>query len=133
MTMSPRAREVMKLGSPVKASREAAGVGFGLGGVTGVAGGGVCGRGRRGERLMVSLPERPSQLAEGDSRTLFTINARMAFSQYHVPWGCLAGFKVPLYTTFTTERHGKVKENRSYADSNKTRTSRRTRGLEGPS
>jgi hypothetical protein len=39
MTMRPRASEVMKLGSPVKTSREEAGVGFAEAGVAGAGGG----------------------------------------------------------------------------------------------
>ena len=86
MTMSPRAREVMKLGSPVKASSVEAGVGFGEG-TTGAAVGGMEGgtaeaRGWRGVRLKRGpFPSRLWRISGGDSRTISTINAQTGLSQ----------------------------------------------------
>src|SRR5271168_5329420 len=87
MTMRPRASEVMKLGSPVKTSSEAAGdilVGAGTGSSVnremGSSGDGV----RRGERLIRYPHGRlKATRAKGacDSRTISTINGRGEYSQ----------------------------------------------------
>src|SRR5580698_3783949 len=78
MTMRPRASEVMKLGSPVKTSRAAAGVGLEAG---------VAAEGRdevggaRGVRLKRIPFRRGDCRCEGDSRTISTINAQAGSPQ----------------------------------------------------
>src|SRR5271154_2922800 len=83
MTRSPRAREVMKFGSPVKASSAAAGVGFGLAG-GGVGGAG--GRGWRGVRLMRGPFPYRLPIEKFDRRTTYTINAHWNSSQQRAPF-----------------------------------------------
>src|SRR6185437_6173672 len=77
MTISPRASDVMKFGSPVKTSREEAGEAFCASGKGAVDGEAMDGAGRRGARLIAILPGgRSRENQRGDSRTIYTINAR---------------------------------------------------------